>query len=261
MIIDYFRMIFALRQGEAKKRAAQTCKNARRKEAALIWELFIRAVLLYVLVFAVIRLTGKRQIADLQPFDLLITLLVADLAGCALADPGIPLAYSVVPILALYFTQQLVTRLCLRSYRIRGFVCGNPLILIADGVLQERTMRSANYTVLDLFDQLRAKDVFDFAEVAYAILETNGGLSVLKKDAETSGLSYMLALDGGYCDTALKTLGMTEETVEKQLRRMGVKRVRDVLYLQLAPSGAWSAQTKEHAGGRRITAGAEDPDV
>lgn len=141
--------------------------------------LFLRAALMYALVFTVLRLTGKRQIADLQPFDLLITLMIADLASCAIADTGIPLTYSVVPILALYLVQQLVNWICLKSSRLRRALCGNPLLLIADGVLQEDVMRAANYTVVDLLDQLRAKDVFDLSNVSYAILETNGSLSVL----------------------------------------------------------------------------------
>ena len=148
--------------------------------------LFLRAVLLYFLVFAVIRLTGKRQVADLQPFDLLITLMIADLASCAIADTSIPLAYSVVPIIALFLTQRAVTYTCLKSARIRRVFAGNPLILIRDGVLQEDAMRAANYSVDDLMDQLRSKDMFSAEEVAFAILETNGSMSILQKsDAQT----------------------------------------------------------------------------
>ena len=143
--------------------------------------LFLRACLLYVLVFAVLRLTGKRQVSDLQPFDLLMTLMIADLASCAIADTSIPLVYSVVPIFALYLMQTFITYVCLKSASARRIVCGNPVVLVADGVLQEESMRRANYTVTDLMDQLRAKDVFDIANVAYAILETNGTMSILQR--------------------------------------------------------------------------------
>ena len=143
--------------------------------------LFLRAAILYVLVFAVLRLTGKRQVSDLQPFDLLITLMIADLASCAIADTSIPLVYSVVPIFALYLMQSLITYVCLKSAGVRRLVCGNPVVLVADGVLLEDAMRRTNYAIIDLMDQLRSKDVFDIRSVAYAILETNGSVSILQK--------------------------------------------------------------------------------
>ena len=123
--------------------------------------LFLRAVLLYVFILFILRMTGKRQIADLQPFDLIITMAIADLASTAIADTDIPLLYSVVPILALYLVQQAVAFLSLRSRRFRTFVCGSPLLLVREGVLQEGIMRQANYTVSDLSDHLRAQQVFD----------------------------------------------------------------------------------------------------
>ena len=110
--------------------------------------LFLRAVLLYGFILFILRMTGKRQIADLQPFDLIITMAIADLAATAISDTDIPLVYSVVPILALYLAQQAVAFLCLRSRRFRTFVCGSPLLLVREGVLQEGIMREANYTVI-----------------------------------------------------------------------------------------------------------------
>ena len=227
--------------------------------------LFLRAILMYVLVFAVLRLTGKRQVADLQPFDLLITLMVADLASCAIADTGIPLAYSVVPILALYLVQQVVNYLCLKSASLRRVFCGSPLILIRAGILQEDVMRSANYTVLDLLDQLRAKDIFDLGNVSYAILETNGSLSVLQKGdfqtptlsdlglkaPETDGLAYMLVLDGKLCEQAMATCGVDEAWVRSRLRQVGVMRPQDVFYAQLTPDGTLLVQTRQSLGARQ----------
>jgi len=227
--------------------------------------LFLRAILMYALVFAVLRLTGKRQVADLQPFDLLITLMVADLASCAIADTGIPLAYSVVPILALYLTQQLVNYLCLKSASLRRVFSGSPLILVRAGILQENVMRAANYTVLDLLDQLRAKDIFDLGNVSFAILETNGSLSVLQKGEfqtpsladldltapETDGLAYMLVLDGKLCEHAIQTCGVDETWVRSHLRQLGVMRVQDVFYAQLTPNGTLLVQTRQSLGARQ----------
>ncbi len=215
--------------------------------------LFLRAVLLYVFILFILRMTGKRQIADLQPFDLIITMAIADLASTAIADTDIPLLYSVVPILALYLVQQAVAFLSLRSRRFRTFVCGSPLLLVREGVLQEGIMRQANYTVSDLSDHLRAQQVFDLKSVQYAILETNGSLSVLEKqkaDQPQPRLSYMLILDGELCRTALKHLRIRPKALKELLRRFGVTDMGDVFYLQYLGDGSLRLQLKAKRGAK-----------
>ncbi len=215
--------------------------------------LFLRAVLLYVFILFILRMTGKRQIADLQPFDLIITMAIADLASTAIADTDIPLLYSVVPILALYLVQQAVAFLSLRSRRFRTFVCGSPLLLVREGVLQEGIMRQANYTVSDLSDHLRAQQVFDLKSVQYAILETNGSLSVLEKqkaDQPQPRLSYMLVLDGELCRTALKHLRIRPKALKELLRRFGVTDLGDVFYLQYLGDGSLRLQLKARRGAK-----------
>ena len=215
--------------------------------------LFLRAVLLYVFILFILRMTGKRQIADLQPFDLIITMAIADLASTAIADTDIPLLYSVVPILALYLVQQTVAFLSLRSRRFRTFVCGSPLLLVREGVLQEGIMRQANYTVSDLSDHLRAQQVFDLKSVQYAILETNGSLSVLEKqkaDQPQPRLSYMLVLDGELCRTALKHLRIRPKALKELLRRFGVTDMGDVFYLQYLGDGSLRLQLKAKRGAK-----------
>ena len=215
--------------------------------------LFLRSVLLYLFILFILRMTGKRQIADLQPFDLIITMTIADLASTAISDTDIPLLYSVVPILALYLVQQAVAFFSLRSRRFRTFVCGSPLVLVREGVLQEGIMREANYTVADLSDHLRSQAVFDMRSVQYAILETNGALSVLEKqkaDQPQPRLSYMLILDGELCPTALRHLGVLPETLRAFLQRHGVTRLEDVFYLQYLGDGSLRLQLKAKRGAK-----------
>lgn len=215
--------------------------------------LFLRSVLLYLFILFILRMTGKRQIADLQPFDLIITMAIADLASTAISDTDIPLLYSVVPILALYLVQQAVAFFSLRSRRFRTFVCGSPLVLVREGVLQEGIMREANYTVADLSDHLRSQAVFDMRSVQYAILETNGALSVLEKqkaDQPQPRLSYMLILDGELCPTALRHLGVLPETLRAFLQRHGVTRLEDVFYLQYLGDGSLRLQLKAKRGAK-----------
>ena len=215
--------------------------------------LFLRAVLLYIFILFILRMTGKRQIADLQPFDLIITMAIADLAAAAISDTDIPLLYSVIPILALYLVQQAVAFLSLRSRRFRTFVCGSPLLLVRDGVLQEGIMREANYTVSDLTDHLRAGGVFDMKAVRFAILETNGTLSVLEKQAADQPqpkLSYMLILDGELCRTVLKHLRISPRALRTLLKQYGVKDAADVFYLQYLGDGSLRLQMKEKCGAK-----------
>ena len=215
--------------------------------------LFLRAVLLYLFILFILRMTGKRQIADLQPFDLIITMTIADLASTAISDTDIPLLYSVIPILALYLVQQAVAYISLRSRRFRTFVCGSPLLLVREGVLQEGVMRQANYTVSDLCDHLRAGGVFDMKAVRYAILETNGTLSVLEKQAADQPqprLSHMLILDGELCRTALKHLKIRPKALRELLKRYGVASVGDVFYLQRLQDGSLRLQLTEKQGAK-----------
>ena len=215
--------------------------------------LFLRAVLLYIFILFILRMTGKRQIADLQPFDLIITMAIADLASTAIADTDIPLLYSVVPILGLYLVQQAVAFLSLRSRKFRTFVCGSPLLLVREGVLQEGIMKEANYTVADLSDHLRSQEVFDMRSVQYAILETNGALSVLQKqkaDQPQPRLSYMLILDGAWCRAALRHLRIQPKALRALLKRFGVARIEDVFFLQYMGDGSLRLQLKAKVGAK-----------
>ena len=216
--------------------------------------LFLRAVFLDLFVLLVLRLTGKRQVSDLQPYDLLMTLIIADLASTAIADTDIPLLYSVVPILALYLVQQALAKLCLKSSAIRRLVCGTPQILILDGVLQEKIMQRTNYTVRDLLDSLRSKDIFDVGEVAYAILETNGTVSVLEKAAfqqpnkrelglepGSAALSHLLILEGKIQKSGLETLHLTKKDVETMLKKNGLA-LKNIFFAQMNGDGELHVQ-------------------
>ena len=216
--------------------------------------LFLRAVFLDLFVLLILRLTGKRQVSDLQPYDLLMTLIIADLASTAIADTDIPLLYSIVPILALYLVQQVLAKLCLKSSAIRRLVCGTPQILILDGVLQEKIMRRTNYTVRDLLDSLRSKDIFDVGEVAYAILETNGTVSVLEKAAfqqpnkrelglepGSAALSHLLILEGKIQKSGLETLHLTQKDVETMLKNHGLS-LENIFFAQMNGDGELHVQ-------------------
>lgn len=224
--------------------------------------LFLRAIILYILVFTVIRMMGKRQLCELQPFDLVFTLLVADLASHPISDTSIPLVYGVIPILALFLMQQFIAYLSLKSERARTILAGKPQILIARGVMQEDVMRKASYTISDLMEQLRAKDVFDIADVSYAIIETDGTLSVLLRGDKQQptltdcglpphddALSEIVVLDGKIHEQALGQNGRSVVWLDKQLRLMGFDGYKDIFYAMLSPNGDLRAQAYQKKGG------------
>lgn len=218
--------------------------------------LFIRAAILYLLVFAVIRMMGKRQICELQPFDLVFTLLIADLASNPISDIAVPLAYGAIPILSLFLIQQLIAYLSLKSEKARCVFAGKPQVVVARGVLQEETMRKAHYTINDLLEQLRAKDVFDIGDVSYAIIETDGTLSIMLKGhvqqptIEDMGLkphvdelAEVVILDSKIHEQALSAAGHDKNWLEKQLRLMGFSSSKDIFVAVLRPNGELQAQS------------------
>ena len=225
--------------------------------------LFIRSVLIYIFVFIIIRLTGKRQLSDLQPFDLVITLLIADLASDPASDVSMPLLHGIIPILALFLMQKLIAFLVLRSEKIRRLACGHSLILVEKGKVVEKTLRSASYTLNDLIAQLRSQEVYELRQVEYAILETNGMLSVIKTGLEQQptyedmgieppkvGLPYYIVEDGLLHRGALRASGLDENWFNKKLRYLGYKNATEILMMCVNADGTVHVQAKETKGGK-----------
>jgi len=138
----------------------------------------MRAVILYLILIGVIRLMGKRQIGQLEPSELVVAMLVADLASIPMQDGSIPLFSGLVPILTVLGLELVLSGLSLRSVKLRKLLCGKPVILIENGNILQANLRKTRITLDELTGQLRQKDVLELRSVQYAILETNGNLSV-----------------------------------------------------------------------------------
>lgn len=139
---------------------------------------YIRTIILYLVLIAVIRLLGKRQIGEMEPSEFVVTMLVANLAAIPMQDGGIPLFSGLVPILTVLGVELVLSSLALKSIRIRRMLCGKPVILIENGRVLQENLRKTRVTLDELTGHLREKDVLDIQSVQYAILETNGNLSV-----------------------------------------------------------------------------------
>ncbi len=144
--------------------------------------LFIRAVILYVTVIFVIRLMGKRQIGEMQPSELVITILISEVASLPLQDKGIPVLYALVPLFVFVSFEIIQSALSLKSRKLRNLMQGHEVTVIKNGKVDMQALRTLRMTLDDLNGALRQKDVFDIKEVSYAIFETNGKLSVKLKN-------------------------------------------------------------------------------
>lgn len=139
---------------------------------------YFRTIVLYLVLLAVIRLMGKRQVGQMEPSEFVVTMLVANLASIPMQDGGIPLYSGLVPILTVLALELLLSAGCFVSLRLRRLFCGKPVILIENGHILQENLRKTRITLDELSGHLRQKDVLDISSVQYAILETNGNLSV-----------------------------------------------------------------------------------
>lgn len=163
----------------------------------------IRVCILYVLILLAMRLMGRRQIGELQPSELVITILISEIACVPIQDNGVPILNSVVAVLVLAAFEILFSALSLKSMPVRKLLQGNPIAVIRDGVIDQQALRTLRVTLDDLLEGLREKDVFDPSQVQYAILESNGKLSVQLKPphrtVSVQDMSLTLADDGMVC--------------------------------------------------------------
>ena len=139
---------------------------------------YIRTILLYLVLIAVVRTMGKRQIGQMEPSEFVVTMLVANLASIPMQDGGIPLFSGVVPIVTVLGLELVLSALSMKSVRLRKILCGKPVILVENGNILQKNLKKTRITLDELTGHLREKDVLDLQSVQYAILETNGNLSV-----------------------------------------------------------------------------------
>jgi len=139
---------------------------------------YVRTILLYLVLIAVVRVMGKRQIGQMEPSEFVVTMLVANLASIPMQDGGIPLFSGVIPIVTVLGVELVLSALSMKSTKLRRILCGKPVILVENGNILQKNLRKTRITLDELTGHLREKDVLDLRAVQYAILETNGNLSV-----------------------------------------------------------------------------------
>ena len=205
---------------------------------------FIRTIILYLLIIVGIRLMGKRQVGELEPSELVLALIIADLAAVPMQDFGIPLLTGIIPIFTLLSVTMIISVLTMKSVRFRALLCGRPSIIVENGKVHQREMKKNRFTVDELMEELRMKGITDLSTVKYAILETNGQISVLpyanqlpvtaeqmNVTPEDVGLPLVIINDGRVLDHNLKTRGLNREWLHKQLDERLVRHTEDIYLL------------------------------
>ena len=194
-----------------------------------------RTIFLYVLIIIVLRLMGKRELGQLSVIDLVISVLIAEVAAFALDDPDSSLFLSVVPILLLLIIQVTASFISLKSKKFRDVVDGDPAVIIREGVIDETEMRKQRYNLDDLLQQLREQQVGSVTEVEYAILEPSGNLSVFKKDGSPPILP--LITDGFVQDTHLMLIGKSRDWLFEEIKKSGYAEPDHIFFCSLEAEG------------------------
>lgn len=197
---------------------------------------FFRAIILYIIVLVVMRAMGKREIGQLQPFELAISIMIADLASIPMTEIGIPITNGIIPILGLLIMHLLISYINLKSVKLREIICGKPSILIYRGKIDEKALKKERFTINELQERLRGDNVINIGDVEYAILETNGEITVilkpekrgvivedLKLEPVYEGITYDLVVDGKIMYDNLKKLGKDYIWLKNQLKPFKIK--------------------------------------
>ncbi len=206
-----------------------------------MFNVVIKTFVIYFFIMLVMRLMGKRQAGQLQPFDLVIAVMIAEVASTPMAGAGVPITYGIVPVITLLVLHNSIAFLSMKSDALRAFFSGKPSIVIHKGVIRRRELKKLGYNLNDLIEQLRAKDVTCVSDVHYAVLETNGELSImlkpekrpvqpddLKIHPDNPGFCYDVIMDGKIKPKNLEKLGFCELDLEKVLKQTGVKHINSV---------------------------------
>ena len=226
-----------------------------------MFTIIIRSILIYCIVLLVFRLMGKRQLGQMQPFELVLTLIIADLATIPMADVSIPVLHGVIPLLTLVILHFLITLITRFSTFISKVLSGKPVILINPKGIDYKAMKKLNLTIDDIFAALREQGYFTLSQIQYAIVETNGKISVmaksefspptcqdLKVDVDESFIPITLICEGKILKENLALSNLSEEKVKEIVKKQTSSKIKDVLVLTIEQSGDGYIQLKSGEG-------------
>ena len=219
---------------------------------------FFRAIVLYIIVLVVMRLMGKREIGQLQPFELAISIMIADLASIPMTERGIPITNGIIPILGLLIMHLIISIINMKSIKAREIICGKPRILIYRGKIDEKALIKERFTINELEERLRGNNIMNLGDIEYAILETSGQVTVIPKPEkrnviaedlnitpEYEGIPYDLVVDGKVMNKNLKKIGKDYNWLKKEVRKFNMN-PEEALIVTYDGKGQIFCQKKEN---------------
>ncbi|HJV16868.1 MAG TPA: DUF421 domain-containing protein [Bacillales bacterium] len=198
--------------------------------------IIFRTIFLYVIILIIFRLMGKREIGELSILDLVVFIMIGELAVIAIEDTKDPLLHTIFPMISLMIVQIVLAFISLKSKRFRDFVDGNPTIIIQRGKINEIAMRKQRYNFDDLMMQLREKDIRSIADVEFAILEPSGKLSVIQKEKDQNNqvkngdITIPLIIDGTINEENLKRIQKTNLWLRQELKKRGYDEIKKISF-------------------------------
>lgn len=191
-----------------------------------------RSLIIFTLLILGMRLMGKRTIGELQPYEFVITLAVAELACTPMQDLSIPLINGIIPLFTLFLAHYLITLITTKSIKFRKALNGKPLIIIDSDGINSECLKKLNMNVNDLMSLIRQQGYFSLEQVSYAIIETNGKLSILENEeaASPNSIPMTLIVEGSYMHENMESLHITEEQVEKVLQEQQLEK-KDIVIM------------------------------
>lgn len=205
---------------------------------------FFRALILFAVVFIVIRLMGKRELSKVQPFELAIIVMISDIASGPMSDRGMQIFGGIIPIIALLVIYIFLTIIIRSHKKAESLLCGNPVVIINKGKVLEDVVTSQKITIEEIMAQLRAEEIYKIQDVAYAVLETNGKLNAQKISDVYGQMPLNVISDGQYLESNMKILNMTKEDVDNVVGSANVK-MEDLLVGTIDEQGKFIFQKKE----------------
>lgn len=197
--------------------------------------IFIRTILIYILLLVVMRISGKRQIGEIQISELVTTFLLSDIAAYPLTNPGIPILNAVIPIFTIIPLEIIFSFSSTKCATLKKLLDGNPSIVILHGKIQKKEMEHLRISMDDLLCELRLKSIASVSDVDYAILEQNGQISIFEKNQ--APLSHAIIIDGTLNTKLLKQIGKNKHWVLEILKSKNIKDFKDVFLLSVTDDG------------------------
>ena len=212
--------------------------------------MLIRSIIIYLFVFVAVRLMGKRQIGEMQPFELVITLIIADLACIPMAEMAVPLSHGIIPILTLVVLHYFICLFSRKSTFVRHLFCGRPAIVVSPKGINYEELKRLNMNIDDLVEGMRGCDIFNFDEIAYAVIETNGKMAILPKKAYSpatcadvgvtkpkSALPIAIIMDGKLQSENIQLAQISTQFVWDCLKKAKVSKIKNVILMTLDNNG------------------------